>query len=320
MRSACRLRSLSVGAQEAGHDVAATKYHGGGHEIIPSHPMNKNVVARGRSSVTDRDPATSLPAFAKQIRLAILHGSKRANVGHIGSALSVTDIIAALYGQVLRVPAPDDPQRDRFILSKGHAALALYAALRARDWIDDGTLAGYCRDHTFAGVHPDHHLPGIDFSTGSLGQGLSFGAGAALAAKLSGADRRVYVLLSDAECNEGSVWESVMFAAQHRLSNLVAIVDVNGQQALDHTHRVLDLSPLESRWSAFGWQTHVVDGHDLEQLTATLTCDAASAAPQVVVARTVFGKGVSFMEGQIKWHYMSMNDDEYRLALEQVDR
>jgi transketolase len=149
---------------------------------------------------------------------------------------------------------------------------------------------------------------------------LSFGAGAALAATLAGSDRRVYVLVSDAECNEGSVWESVMFAAQHRLSNLVAIIDVNGQQALDHTHRVLDLSPLEARWAAFGWQTHVVDGHDLTQLSMALSCEASSAAPRAVVARTVFGKGVSFMEGQISWHYMPMNDDEYRRAVEQVDR
>jgi transketolase len=282
--------------------------------------MSSNVSARGRSSVTHREPAASLPALARQIRLAILHGSKRANVGHVGSALSVTEIITALYGQVLRVSAPDDPGRDRFILSKGHAALAVYAALRARGWIDDETLATFCRDHSLAGVHPDHHLPGIDFSTGSLGQGLSFGAGAALAAQLSGADRRIFVLLSDAECNEGSVWESVMFAAQHRLSNLIAIIDLNGQQALDYTHRVLDLSPLESRWSAFGWQTHTVDGHDLDQLTAVLASEATFGMPRVVVARTVFGKGVSFMEGQIKWHYMSMTDDEYRLALEQVDQ
>lgn len=282
--------------------------------------MRENVRPRGRSSVSDRDPDLSLTALAKQIRLAILTGSKRANVGHIGSALSITEIIAALYGQVLRVTAPDDPERDRFILSKGHAALALYAALWTRGWIDDETLASYCRDHSLAGTHPDHQLPGIDFSTGSLGQGLSFGAGAALAARVSGSDRRVYVLVSDAECNEGSVWESVMFAAQHRLSNLIAIVDVNGQQALDHTHRVLDLSPLETRWAAFGWETHVVDGHDLAQLSSALSADSLSGAPRVVVARTVFGKGVSFMEGQIKWHYMPMNDDEYRQAVEQVDQ
>jgi transketolase len=282
--------------------------------------MTENAWPRGRSAVTDRDPDTSLRALAKQIRLAILSGSKQANVGHIGSALSVVEIIAALYGHVLRVSAPNDPERDRFILSKGHAALALYAALRARGWIDEDALASYCGDDSLAGTHPDHQLPGIDFSTGSLGQGLSFGAGAALAAKLSGSSRRVYVLVSDAECNEGSVWESVMFAAQHRLSNLVAIIDVNGQQALDHTHRVLDLSPLEARWAAFDWQTQVVDGHDLTQLTQALSGDVSSRAPRVVVARTVFGKGVSFMEGQIKWHYMPMDDDEYRQAVEQVDQ
>lgn len=280
--------------------------------------MTPHVRPLGRSPVSDRD--ASLQALAKQIRLAVLTGSKRANVGHIGSALSVTEIIAALYGEVLRASSPDDPDRDRFILSKGHAALALYAALWARGWLDEEALASYCQDGSLAGTHPDHHLPGIDFSTGSLGQGLSFGAGAALAARLSGSDRRVFVLVSDAECNEGSVWESLMFAAQHRLSNLVAIVDVNGQQALDHTHRVLDLSPIEARWASFGWQTHVVDGHDLAQLTHAMTSDASSDAPRVVVARTVFGKGVSFMEGQIKWHYIPMNDDEYRQALQQVDR
>ena len=262
----------------------------------------------------------SLRALAREIRVAVLTGSKRANVGHIGSALSIVDIIAALYGRVLRIERPDDPDRDRFVLSKGHAALTAYAALRARGWIDDETLSGYCSNGSFAGTHPDHGLPGIDFSTGSLGQGLSFGAGAALAATLQGSTRRVFVLVSDAECNEGSVWEAVMFAAQHRLSNLVAIVDVNGQQALDHTHRVLDLSPLEARWAAFGWKAHVVDGHDLPELCSVLTCGDSSEAPRVILAQTVFGKGVSFMERQIKWHYMPMNDDEYRQALEQVDR
>lgn len=261
----------------------------------------------------------SLRALAREIRVAVLSGSKRANVGHIGSALSIADIIAALYGRVLRIERPDDPDRDRFILSKGHAALAVYAALRARGWIDEETLSGYCTDATFAGTHPDHHLPGIDFSTGSLGQGLSFGTGAALAARLQGSGRRVFVLVSDAECNEGSVWESVMFAAHHRLSNLVAIVDANGQQALDHTHRVLDLSPLEARWAAFGWRAHLVDGHDLPELCGALSGDDSAAAPRVVLAQTVFGRGVSFMERAIKWHYMPMNDDEYRQALDQVN-
>jgi len=274
--------------------------------------------ARAIISVSTSMNDDSLRALAREIRVAVLTGSKRANVGHIGSALSIADVIAALYGRVLRIERPDDPQRDRFILSKGHAALAAYAALRARGWIDEDTLAGYCTDGSFAGTHPDHQLPGIDFSTGSLGQGLSFGVGAALAARLQGSHRRVFVLVSDAECNEGSVWESVMFAAHHRLSNLVTIVDVNGQQALDHTHRVLDLSPIEARWAAFGWQAHVVDGHDLSELCGALTSDGSSESPRVVLAQTVFGKGVSFMERKIKWHYMPMNDDEYRQALEEV--
>ena len=272
----------------------------------------------GSSTLTNHHTDASLAPLAKRIRMTVLRESKRAGVGHIGSALSVTEIIAALYGQVMRVTDPGHPDRDRFVLSKGHAALALYAALCERGWIDEATLATYCGDDTILGVHPDHALPGVDFSTGSLGQGLAFGAGAALAATLSGSNRRVFVLVSDAECNEGSLWESVMFAAQQTLSNLVAIVDANGQQALDHTARVLDLSPLEQRWAAFGWRTHVVDGHDLDQLTGALTSTSARE-PQVVVARTVFGKGVSFMEGRIKWHYMPMNDDEYRQAVAEVD-
>jgi len=283
----------------------------------------------GSSTLTNHHTDASLAPLAKRIRMTVLRESKRAGVGHIGSALSVTEIIAALYGRVMRVTDPAHPDRDRFVLSKGHAALALYAALCERGWIDEATLSTYCCDDTILGVHPDHALPGVDFSTGSLGQGLAFGAGAALAATLSGSNRRVFVLVSDAECNEGSLWESVMFAAQHKLANLVAIVDANGQQALDHTARVLDLSPLEQRWAAFGWRTHVVDGHDLDQLVNALSDGDSSASPerakrvegepQVVVARTVFGKGVSFMEGRIKWHYMPMNDDEYRQAVAEVD-
>jgi transketolase len=272
------------------------------------------------STGTPHDADAPLASLAKRIRLTILRESKRAGVGHIGSALSVADIIAVLYGHAMRVPDPASPGRDRFVLSKGHAALALYAALHERGWMDAATLAGYCSDGTFVGVHPDHHLPGVDFSTGSLGQGLAFGAGAALAAKLSGSGRRVFVLVSDAECNEGSLWESVMFAAHHQLSNLVAIVDANGQQALDHTENVLDLSPLDRRWTAFGWHTHVIDGHDLDQLTSALAGEVLSPArPHVVIAHTVFGRGVSFMESQIRWHYMPMNDEEYREAVAQVD-
>lgn len=252
----------------------------------------------------------------QQIRRIILRESKRANVGHIGSALSIADLLAALYGGILQIDAPDDPDRDRFVLSKGHAALGLYAALHLRGWVTTEQLSTYCGDETLLGVHPESALPGVDFATGSLGQGLSMAAGSALAARLQRSSRRVFVLLSDAECNEGSVWEAAMFAAHHNLSNLVGIIDLNAQQAFGYTRDVLDLSHMANRWSAFGWDVHEVDGHDVEQISEVVRAlDTANGPPHMLVARTTFGKGVSYMEGQIKWHYWPMSDDEYQLAL-----
>lgn len=256
---------------------------------------------------------------ARRIREIILEQSYRAHVGHIGSALCVADIIAALYGDVMNVARPDDPERDRFVLSKGHAALALYAALHLKGWLARDELDSYCGNESLLGVHPEQELTGVDFSTGSLGHGLSFGAGAALAARLQHSPRRAFVLVSDAECNEGSLWEAVMYAAHHRLSNLIAIVDLNGQQALGFTRDILSLSPLETRWRAFGWDVRQVDGHNQEEIRQTVSgLDTVSGPPHVLIARTVFGKGVSFMEGQIKWHYWPMSEDEYRRALLEV--
>jgi len=249
----------------------------------------------------------------------ILEQSKRAHVGHIGSALSIADIIAALYGRVLKIPDPDAPERDRFVLAKGHAVLAVYAALYLKGWLSEAQLNTFCADGSLLGVHPERNLRGIDFSTGSLGQGLSFAAGAALAARLEGSPRRVFVLVSDAECNEGSVWEAAMFAAHHQLANLVAIVDCNGQQALGYTKQVLDLSPLADRWRAFGWDVQEADGHDCEQLATLLDGFQTEAGrPHVLIAHTTFGKGVSYMEHQIKWHYWPMSDDEYAQAIAEI--
>jgi transketolase len=261
------------------------------------------------------DPALS----PRALRRIILDQSKRANVGHIGSALSIADIVAVLYGGILRVPAPEAPDRDRFILSKGHAALTVYAALYLKGWLSQADLDSYCSDGSLLGVHPEHELPGIDFSTGSLGHGLSVGAGAALAARLQHASRRVFVLVSDAECNEGSLWEAVMFAAHHRLANLVAIVDANGQQAFGYTRDVLSLSPLAARWRAFGWDVREVDGHDARQLTEAFDVERQATGPRAVIAHTVFGKGVRYMEGRIKWHYWPMSDAEYEAACREVD-
>jgi transketolase len=253
------------------------------------------------------------------IRYIVLQQAYRARVGHIGSALSVADIIAALYGRGLRVERPDDPDRDRFVLSKGHAALALYAALFLRGWITVEQLNTYCGDGSLLGVHPEHALNGVDFSTGSLGQGLSFAVGSALAARLQGSTRRAFALLSDAECNEGSVWEAVMLAAHSRLSNLIAIVDVNGQQALGYTRDVLDLQPLHARWQAFGWDVHDVDGHDVDEIGRTIDgLSSEPGPPHVLLARTIFGKGVSFMQSEIAWHYLPMTDEQYLEALSQI--
>ena len=255
---------------------------------------------------------------ATELRRLVLEQSKRAGVGHIGSSLSIADLLAALFGGIL-LGEPDDPDRDRFVLSKGHAALALYVALHLAGRLSRSELETYCQDGTLLGAHPEHELAGIDFSTGSLGHGLPLGAGSALAARLEGSNRRAFVLASDAELNEGSVWEAAMFAAHHRLANLIALVDVNGQQALGYTRDVLDLSHLADRWSAFGWDVHEVDGHDVDGLTrAVEALDTEAGEPHVLLAQTTFGKGVSFMESRIEWHYWPMSDEQYERALAEL--
>lgn len=266
----------------------------------------------------------------KNLRRIVLVQSKRANVGHIGCNLSVVEIIAALYGGVMRIASPGDADRDRFVLSKGHAGLALQAALALRGWIPAEQLNSYCGDNSQMGVHPEPGLPGVNFATGSLGMGLSFAAGAALAARLQGSSRRVFCLLSDAECNEGSTWEAAMFAAHHKLSNLCAILDWDGQQAFGLTCDVMNCSNLTERWRAFGWQATEVDGHSLAGLTAAMSSNGGET-PRIVLARTIFGKGVSYMEQGIpvaqthlsvqpfNWHYLPMSNDEFQVAMSEIE-
>jgi transketolase len=276
------------------------------------------------------EPCLALSA-PKQMRRIILNQSRRANVGHIGSCLCVVEILSTLYFSVLQAKTLDDRDRDRFILAKGHAGLALFAALFVKGWLSEADLDTFCGDNTLLGVHPEAAVAGVDFSTGSLGQGLSIGVGAALAARLQGLSRRVFCLISDGECNEGSVWEAAMFAAHHRLSNLHVIVDVNGQQALGLTREVIDMPNLAERWRAFGWRAEEVDGHSIPDLVKALATPAANGAPHVVLAKTLFGKGVSYMERGIpltqthlpvqpfNWHYLPMSEEEYKLALEEVE-
>ena len=265
-----------------------------------------------------------------EMRRIILIQSRRANVGHIGSCLCVVEILSALYSSVLKISDPKHPERDRFILSKGHAGLALYAALVLKGWLSEEQLNTFCGDNTFLGVHPVTAIPGVDFSTGSLGQGICIAVGSALAARLQGSKRRVFCLISDGECNEGSVWEAAMLAAQHRLSNLHVIVDCNGQQALNLTRDVLDQSNLAERWRNFGWWSAEVDGHSVSDLVNTLNTSSGEH-PKLIVARTVFGKGVSYMEQgiplsqthlpvqSINWHYLPMSEHEYRVAMDQLE-
>jgi transketolase len=266
-------------------------------------------------------PTIDATDMAASIRRTVIEQSKRANVGHIGSALSIADILAALFAGPLADVCPDDPDRHRLVLSKGHAVLALYGALNACGRLSDAELDTYCADGSHLAGHPEHVLEGIDFSTGSLGQGLSMAAGAALGARLQGSDRRVFTVMSDAECNEGSVWEAAMFAAQHQLSHLVAIVDVNGQQALGYTREILNLEPLGARWESFGWDVHEVDGHDVSALGATVeSLRLDDGPPHVVLARTVAGKGVPFMESRIEWHYLPQTDAEYARAVHELTK
>ncbi len=270
---------------------------------------------------------------ARAVRKIILEQSKRADVGHIGSCLSVAHILCALYRNVLRISAPDDPDRDRFILSKGHAGLALYAVLGLKGWISESELNTFCGGDSRFGVHPEIGPKGIDFSTGSLGQGATIAAGAALAARMQSSERRVFCLISDAECNEGSVWEAAMFAGHHKLDNLTFVVDWNGQQALGRTCDVIDCAGLPKRWDSFGWRTTEVDGHSISALITAFSrqYNPQDRRPHVVLARTRFGKGVSFMEAgvpltqnhlpvhAINWHYLPMSDSEYRVAMDELE-
>jgi transketolase len=265
----------------------------------------------------------STAEWSRRIRMHALRMVHEAGASHIGACLSIADILAVLYGPVLRVdPArPDWPMRDRFILSKGHAAAIAYAVLSERGFLDLEELEEYCRPGSRLTGHVSHHVPGVEVSTGSLGHGLSVGCGMALAGKRDGCDWRVFVLLSDGELDEGSNWEPILFAAHHRLDNLVAIVDYNGMQGFGAVEDVLDLDPLAAKWKAFGWSAAEVSGHDHESLESTFRrVPLMPGRPSVVLAQTVKGKGVRFMENSLAWHYRSPNHEQLQQALDELRR
>ena len=265
----------------------------------------------------DRSEVGHLRNSAKRMRRWIIEQSEASHVGHIGSALSITDIMVVLFEAIMDRAGTSDLDRDRFILCKGHASLALYSALRMRGLLSDEEYATYCGDGSLLGVHPEHFLAGVDVSTGSLGQGLSIACGLALGLRKKKLSSRVFALVSDAECNEGQVWEAVMFAAHHRLANLVATIDLNGLQAMGYTKDIIELSDLVGRLSAFGWNAVQVDGHDVNALLAAYRAPS-DGRPRAVIAKTVLGKGVSFMEDQVAWHYKNIDAGLAKKALEEI--
>ena len=273
--------------------------------------------------VRDTDDLNSIADLARRVRKQALVMTSRANASHIGSSLSSVDIMAMLYGKVMRYdPARADwPERDRFILSKGHACSALYAMLAECDFFGREWLDTYCQDGARLAGHVTHTgVPGVEVSTGSLGHGLSLGAGMALALKRDGKPQRVYVVISDGECDEGSVWEAALFAPHHKLDNLTVIVDYNKIQSLGRVKDVIDLDPLAEKWSAFGWGAVELNGHDLEALDRAFTALPLSPGrPSCIVAHTVKGKGVSYMEDKLKWHYSAPKGDELTQALAEVE-
>jgi len=258
-----------------------------------------------------------LKEMALTLRRWIVEQSFRSGVGHIGSALSVVDIMAVLWGSVMREPGTSNPGRDRFVLAKGHAALAQFAALRWRGLLTEKDFGQFCRDGSPIGAHPEHAVRGVDVSTGSLGQGLSVACGMAFGLRARKNPARVFVLMSDAECNEGQVWEAAQFASHHGLSNLVAVIDLNGLQALGPTKSILDLGSLGEKWRAFGWEAVESDGHDISALLKALGAKPGKK-PRMVVARTVLGKGVSFMEGKVEWHYRNLDAKLAVLAMKEL--
>ncbi|MEV4347444.1 transketolase [Actinoplanes sp. NPDC049596] len=259
--------------------------------------------------------------LARAVRRHVLRMTNSGRSSHVGSALSCADILAVLYAEVLQVdPAhPDRPDRDRFIMSKGHAGAALYAVLAERGFFDTRLLTQHYRNGSFLSGHVSHvGIPGVELSTGSLGHGLPVGAGLAWQARRTGKTWRTYVLLGDGECDEGTIWESAMFAAHHRLANLVAIVDWNGLQSMGTTEETLALEPFADKWRSFGWDVAEVDGHDHPLLARALR--EPHEKPLALLARTVKGKGVSFMENQVLWHYRPPDDTELAGAMSEVAR
>lgn len=259
--------------------------------------------------------------FAWKIRRDAIEMTHISNGSHIGSVLSIADIVGVLYNDVMNI-FPDDPKndkRDRFILSKGHAGAAVYAALAEKGFFKVDKLKTHYADGSVLSGHVSHkNVPGVEFSTGSLGHGVCVAAGMAMAGKCDKKDYRVFVIIGDGECDEGSVWEMALFANHFRLSNLTVIVDHNKIQSLDRCENTLELLDLAAKWRAFGWNVIEIDGHNHDEIRKALL-SKDDIKPTCIIANTVKGKGVSFMENTVLWHYRSPQGEDYDNAVKELE-
>ncbi len=257
--------------------------------------------------------------LAREVRIHVLDMVNYAQSSHIGASYSIVEILVTLYYKILKINPkdPSDPSRDKFILSKAHGSCALYAILAESRFFPLEVLKKYYVD---GGILPGHldkeSVPGIEHSMGSLGHGLPFGVGLAYANKIDHNEGRIYVLIGDGECNEGTIWESAMFAGHHKLDNLTVIIDYNKIQSFGRVEEIMSLEPFGEKWKSFNWNVHEVDGHDFEQLITAL--ESKSLKPKVIIANTIKGKGVSFMEDRLEWHYKSPNPEQYGDALKEL--
>jgi len=271
----------------------------------------------------DRGKIRKLECKARWVRKKVLEMAVKAGAGHVAPAFSCTEIITALhYDNIMNFDPknPEWPDRDRFILSKGQAAIALYAVLADLGFFPVEELMTFTCDGSRLGGHTEDTIPGVEAFTGSLGHGLSIGAGLALAAKMDDKKYISFVLMGDGECHEGSVWEAAMFSAQHKLNNLIVIIDHNGLSATDCLENYLEVEPLNKKWEAFGWETVIVDGHSFNDLCSVLSKDSCSrfSKPLVIIALTTKGKGVSFMENSPIWHYRIPVGEELVIAQKEL--
>ena len=262
--------------------------------------------------------------LAKKIRIHSLQMTQLGKSSHIGSNLSIADILAVLYSSILNYNSnnPKSKNRDRFILSKGHAGAALYATLAECGFIPLEKLKTHCQNGSDLSGHISHKdIPGVELSTGSLGHGLPVACGMALAAKINKEKHRVFALLSDGECDEGSNWEALLFAAHHKLENLTVIIDRNQLQSIYSTEDTLALEPLTDKWKSFGWDVIEINGHNHNELFQSFSNDNNSnTKPLCVIANTIKGKGVTFMENNTLWHYRSPQGEEFKLAMEELEK